>query len=90
MIANEASVSERTCRDWFQRFKNGVFNVEHKEPHGKFEDADLESLLYENSYQTTKTCRFIGSDSVIFNRLKCLGIIQKMRLWVQYKKPRDV
>ena len=24
----EAAISERTCREWFQRFKNGDFDVE--------------------------------------------------------------
>ncbi|GFT19068.1 solute carrier family 23 member 1 [Trichonephila clavipes] len=24
----EAAISERTCREWFQRFKNGGFDVE--------------------------------------------------------------
>ncbi|GFY35763.1 mariner Mos1 transposase [Trichonephila clavipes] len=25
---DEAAISERTCREWFQRFKNGDFEVE--------------------------------------------------------------
>jgi len=31
MLSNtygEADISERTCREWFQRFKNGDFDVE--------------------------------------------------------------
>ncbi|GFW18387.1 solute carrier family 23 member 1 [Trichonephila clavipes] len=31
MLSNtygEAAISERTCREWFQRFKNGGFDVE--------------------------------------------------------------
>ena len=38
----EASISERTCQEWFQRFKSGDFGVEDKERPGsvkKFEDA---------------------------------------------------
>ena len=27
-IYGEAAISERTCREWFQRFKNGDFDVE--------------------------------------------------------------
>ena len=26
----EATISERTCREWFQRFKNGDFDVEDR------------------------------------------------------------
>ena len=38
----EASISERTCRKWFQHYKSGDFGVEDKErlgPVKKFEDA---------------------------------------------------
>ncbi len=31
MLSNtygEAAISERTCREWFQRFKNGDFDVQ--------------------------------------------------------------
>ena len=29
-IYGEAAISERTCREWFQRFKNGDFDVEDR------------------------------------------------------------
>lgn len=40
----EDSISERTFREWFQKFKNGTYDVEDKErPETvkKFEDAKL-------------------------------------------------
>lgn len=51
----EATISERTCREWFQRFKNGDLDVE--EQHGGrrekiFEDVELEALLDRDSCQT--------------------------------------
>lgn len=39
----ETAISERTCRAWFQRFKNGKF---------RFEDAELEALLNADSCQS--------------------------------------
>jgi len=33
MLSNaydEAAISERTCREWFQRFENGDFDVEDR------------------------------------------------------------
>ena len=42
----EAALSERSCREWFQKFKNGEFDVEDKERSGRskvYEDAELES-----------------------------------------------
>ena len=48
----EAAFSERTCREWFQRFKSGDFDVEDRYGGGKekiFEDLELEALLAEDS-----------------------------------------
>ncbi|KAG5323721.1 MOS1T transposase, partial [Pseudoatta argentina] len=50
----EAAISERTCREWFQRFKNGDFDVEDRHSGGRekvFEDAKLEALLDQDSCQ---------------------------------------
>ena len=52
----DAALSERSC-EWFQKFKNGEFEVEDKECSGKpkvYEDAELEALLNEDSCQTQK------------------------------------
>ena len=51
----DAALSERSCRKWFQKFKNGEF--EDKERSGRpkvYEDAKLEALLDEDSCQTQK------------------------------------
>jgi len=51
----ETAISERTCRESFQRFKNGDFDI--KDRHGGrrekvFKNAELEALLHEDSCQT--------------------------------------
>jgi len=57
MLSNtydEAAISERTCHEWFQRFKNGDFDVEDRHSGGRekvFEDAELEVLLEQDSCQ---------------------------------------
>ncbi|GFY29007.1 mariner Mos1 transposase [Trichonephila clavipes] len=99
MLSNtygEAAISERTCREWFQRFKNGDFDVEEQHGGGRekvFEDAELEALLDQNSCQTQQ--ELAGSLGVtqqaISKRLKVMGMIQKQENWVPYElKPRDV
>ena len=43
------------CREWFQKFENGKFDIEDKEYCGRpkvYEDAELEALLDHDSYQT--------------------------------------
>jgi len=55
MLSNtygEAAISKRTYREWFQRFKNGDFENRHSGGREKvFEDAELEALLEQDSYQ---------------------------------------
>ena len=51
----EAAFNDRTCHEWFQRFKSGDFGVEDRHDGGKeniFEDSELEALLAEESCQT--------------------------------------
>ncbi|GFW80959.1 mariner Mos1 transposase [Trichonephila clavipes] len=92
----EAAISERTCREWFQRFKNGDFEVEDQHCGGRekvFEDAELEALLDQDSCQTQQ--ELSGSWGVtqqaISKRLKVMGMIQIQGNWVLYElKPRDV
>jgi len=51
----ETAISERICREWFQRFTNGDFDIEDRHGGGRekvFKDAELEALLHEDSCQT--------------------------------------
>lgn len=92
----EASISDRTCREWFQRYKSGNFDVEDKQRPGpvkKFEDAELEALLDEDPCQTQQELAnsLDVTQQAIFYRLKSLGMIQKQGIWVPYElKPRDI
>ena len=60
MLSNtygEAAISERTCREQFQHFKNGDFDVEDWHSSGRekvFEDGELEALLEQDSCQNQK------------------------------------
>jgi len=90
------TISERTCREWFQRFKNGDFDIEDRHGSGRekiFKNAELEALLHENLCQTQEEST--GSLGVIqqaiSKRLKAMGMIQKQGNWVPYdSKLRNV
>ena len=92
----EAALSERSCQEWFQKFKNGEFDVKDKERSGRpkvYEDMELEVLLEEDSSQTQKELALTlqVTQQAISHRLKSLGIIQKQGNWVPYElNPRDV
>ena len=83
MLSNtygEAAISERTCREWFQRFKNGDFDVEDRHSGGRevFEDAELEALLEQNSSQNQEELARLGvTQQAISKCLKAMGMIQK-------------
>ena len=69
----EAVLSERSCRECFQKLKNGEFDVEDKERSGRpkvYEDAELESLLNEDSCQTQDSTSNFTSLKIIRNDSK--------------------
>lgn len=92
----KAALSERSCQEWFQKFKNGEFDVKDKERSGRpkvYEDMELAILLEEDSSQTQKELALTlqVTQQAISHRLKSLGMIQKQGNWVPYElKPRDV
>ena len=76
------ALSERTCRESFQRFKSGDFDVEDRHHGGKdkiFEDSKLESLLAEDSCQTQEELAksLEVTQKAVSKRLKSMGMIQK-------------
>lgn len=92
----EGTLSERTCREWFQKFKNGDFDVEDKDRSGRpkiYEDAELEELLEEDSSQTQKELALTleVTQQAVSYRLKSLGMFHKQGNWVPYElKSRDI
>lgn len=54
-LYGEHALAKTQCFEWFQRFKNGDFDIKDKERPGqskKFEDEELEALLDEDSCRT--------------------------------------
>jgi len=84
------TLSERTCREWFHRFKSNDFDVEDKERPGqpkKFEDTELQSLLNEDDTQTQQQlAEQLGvAQQTVSDRLKAMGKIQKEGKWVPHE-----
>ena len=95
-VYGDAASSERTCRDWFRRFKDGDFDVDDRPREGTpkaFEDAELEALLVEDRYQThEQLASALGVNrQVISKRFHALGMIQRQGTWIPYDfKSREV
>jgi len=92
-VYGDTAVTDKSCREWFRRFKDGDFSVEDKPRSGqpkKFEDKELEALLEENQSQTQKefTELLINSTSR-FCTIESHGNDSKTRKLPELK-PRDV
>ena len=89
MKLRESAVTHKTCKKWFQRFRNGDFDLSYwertRQPE-KFEDEELEQLLKEHPAQMEKElAHALGiTPQAIFYRLHRLGRIQKAGRWVPY------
>jgi len=50
-VYGDTAPTDKSCKEWFRRFKDGDFSVEDKPRSGqpkKFEDKELETLLEED------------------------------------------
>ena len=65
---DDAALSERSCHEWFQKFKNGEFDIGDKETEGRKYTKTRNWKHYwmkiraQNS-NTKRTCIYIRSDS---------------------------
>ena len=95
-VYGDAALSEKTCYDWFHRFKDGDFHVDDRQREGRpktFKDTELVALLDKDPCQTQEeiASALAVTRHAISKRLHALGMIQKHGTWVPYDlKPRDV
>ena len=79
-VYGDTAPTDKSCREWFRRFKNGDFSVKDKSRSGqpkKFEDKELEALLEEDQSQTQKKfAESLGvTQQVVSVRLRAMGMI---------------
>jgi len=56
-VYGDTAPTDKSCREWFRRFKDGDFSVEDKPCSGQpkiFEDKEFEALLEKDQNQTQK------------------------------------
>jgi len=95
-VYDDTAPTDKSCREWFRRFKDGDFRVEDKprsEQSKKFEDKELEALLEKNQSQTQEELAesLRVTQQAVSVRLRVMGMIQKQGNWVPYElKPREM
>ena len=83
----DTAPTDKSCREWFRRFKDGDFSVEARSGQPKkFEDKELleKALLEEDQSQTQEEfAESLGvTQQAISVRLRAMGMIQKQGNWV--------
>ena len=81
-VYDDTASTDKSCREWFRRFKDGNFSVEDKPRSGqpkKFEDQELEALLEEDQSQTQEElAESLGvTQQAVSVRLGAMGIRAK-------------
>ena len=94
-VYGDTAPTDKSCREWFRRFKDGDFSVEDKPRSGqtkKFEDKELEARITRRRSEsnTRGACRIIGDNSISrFCTIESHGNDSKTRKLPELK-PRDV
>ena len=84
------TISERTVREWFARFRAGDNNLQDKPRSGRpseLNDDRLKRLVKANPQQTTRElAEELGmSNSTVFEHLKAMGFVSKLSKWVPHQ-----
>ena len=90
----EGAVTHKTCKKWYQRFRDGNFDISDRERPGqpkKFNDDELQQLLDENSAQTQQdlASQLGVTQQAVSVRLHRMGKIQKEGRWVPHALTED-
>jgi len=68
-VYDDTAPTDKSCREWFRRFKDGDFSVDDKPRSGqtkKFEDKELEARITRRRSESNAraACRIIGGNSI--------------------------
>ena len=84
------TLTDRTARNWFVKFRSGDFSLNDKEGRGHVStvDNDVLKATVESNPQTT--CKELSllfgvSVSTIFDHLKAIGKVKKLDKWVPHE-----
>ncbi|UYV68105.1 hypothetical protein LAZ67_5003070, partial [Cordylochernes scorpioides] len=89
-VHGDHALSKSQCYRWFKKFQSGDFELDNEprgKPHQKFEDADQQALLDEDSTQTQEKLakQLQVSQGAVSLRLNSLRMTQKLSRWVPHE-----
>ncbi|XP_020298124.1 histone-lysine N-methyltransferase SETMAR-like [Pseudomyrmex gracilis] len=85
-----SALSTDTCKRWFARFRSGEFNLQDAPRSGRPNSVDDDQLLAtvkSDRHLTTREIakRFGIHHTTVMDRLKKLGMVKKLDVWVPHK-----
>ncbi|UYV71885.1 SETMAR [Cordylochernes scorpioides] len=89
-VHGDNALSKSQCYRWFKKFQSGDFELDNEprgKPHQKFEDAELQALLDDDSTQTQEKLakQLQVSQGSVSLRLNSLRMTQKLSRWVPHE-----
>ncbi|UYV69399.1 hypothetical protein LAZ67_6003451 [Cordylochernes scorpioides] len=89
-VHGDHALSKSQCYRWFKKFQSGDFELDNEprgKPHQKFEDAEQQALLDEDSAQTQEkhAKQLQVSQGAVSLRLNSLRMTQKLSRWVPHE-----
>lgn len=86
-VYGDECLTERTCQNWFKKFRSGNFSVKDDQRSGRPTEVNndqIKDIIEADHHITVREIaeRLHVSHTTIKNRLKCLGFVKKLDTWV--------
>lgn len=83
-------LTERTCQNWFKKFRSGNFSLKDDQRSGRssgVDDDQMKAIIESDRHITVREIadRLNVSHTTIEYRLKSLGIVKKLDIWVPHE-----
>lgn len=84
----EDAITERTCRNWYQRFREGNFSLEDKARCGRPEMGnvyEIQKLIDKNPHSTTREIADMlnVSHTTVSRHLQRMGYVNCNEVWIR-------
>lgn len=89
-VYGDDCLTERTCQNWFKKFRSGDFSLKDEQRSGRpteVDDDQIKILIEDDRHITVRDIakRLNVSHTTIENHLKCLGLFKKLDIWVPHE-----
>ena len=90
MVYGEGVIGESMARKWFEKFKNGNFNINNTaaaERPSEFDEHHLKAFLKEESCQTSRKLveKMNCDQKTILNHFHSMGFAKTLGVWVPHE-----